>query len=243
MSEERVKITVCVPVRDINHSQFTYSLTLACCYLAQHHKNVDVGLLFNNGTLIQEQRTDLAKKALSVGSSWVIFCDSDMTFPANAFEQLLKHKKPIVGANYSTRKWPWIQPVTFKTDAEDSRVYTRPESSGLEEVAATGFGLIAVHKLAFERIEQPWFFVPYNVTTNKHECGEDIWFCRRARKAGLEVFIDHDLSKQVGHVGTMEWTYEHSIQQEGSDDLRKMREAALSSELNGLDLSEQKSAA
>ena len=209
--QEQVDIAVCIPARDEVHTWFAYSLTLADSYLAAKYDYVRTHLIISNGTLIQEQRTDLAKKAMQAGCSWIIYCDSDMRFPKNAFEELLKHKKPIVGANYATRKYPFIQTVTYRSDESDERVYTTPESEGLEEVASTGFGLMAVHRMVFEAMEQPWFFVPYDTKNNRFDCGEDIWFCRRAREAGFPVYIDHDLSKAVYHIGTMDWSHNHAV--------------------------------
>ena len=39
--------------------------------------------------------------------------------------------------------------------------------------------------------------------------GEDMYFCREAQKAGFKVYIDHDLSKQVRHIGVLEFMHEH----------------------------------
>ena len=36
--------------------------------------------------------------------------------------------------------------------------------------------------------------------------GEDWAFCEACEKAGIPIFIDHDVSKLVGHVGNYEYT-------------------------------------
>ena len=38
--------------------------------------------------------------------------------------------------------------------------------------------------------------------------GEDVYFCTMARVHGFEVWVDHDLSKEVTHIGQFEygWT-------------------------------------
>lgn len=230
-----VTLAICIPARDQVHTWFAYSLTLAVSYIAAKYDYVKCNLIVSNGTLIQEQRTDLAKKALASDASWVIYVDSDMRFPKNAFEQLVKHKKPIVAASYPTRKYPFIQPVTFRSDEGDERVYTKSDSQGLEEVASTGFGLIAIHRSVFEKVPQPWFYVPYDTVKNKFDCGEDIWFCRRAREAGFPVMIDHDLSQAVSHIGTMEW--EHSHANSLVPLCEKRREMTEGSDLNCIDFS------
>jgi hypothetical protein len=35
-----------------------------------------------------------------------------------------------------------------------------------------------------------------------------VFFCRKAREAGYEVLVDHDLSHQVKHIGTFEYSHE-----------------------------------
>jgi len=224
---ERVKVVVCVPVRDMVHASFAYCLSQMIGWTVRHHPYVDLRLTFGNGTLLCEQRTFLAKDALDNGATWVVFLDSDMSFPVNTIELLLRSKQPIMAANYSTRKWPHLMPVTFKDDEEQTRVYTRPDSPMIEEVAATGFGVIAVHRMAFEAVPQPWFYTPFDVERGKYQCGEDIWFCRRAREAGLSVYVDHELSRQVAHAGVREWTLEDALAQEHAPELQEAHEAAL----------------
>jgi hypothetical protein len=36
--------------------------------------------------------------------------------------------------------------------------------------------------------------------------GEDWNFCQACEKAGINLYIDHDVSKLVGHVGLYEYT-------------------------------------
>jgi hypothetical protein len=50
------------------------------------------------------------------------------------------------------------------------------------------------------KIPRPWF----NVMWSDHGAiiGEDIHFCIKAQDAGFEVYVDHDLSKAIGHIGT-----------------------------------------
>jgi hypothetical protein len=38
--------------------------------------------------------------------------------------------------------------------------------------------------------------------------GEDWTFCEACDKLGIPLFIDHDLSREVGHVGNYEFTHD-----------------------------------
>jgi len=204
-AESEIRVAVLVPVRDSCVSLFAQSLALAYAYLAKHHSNVDACLYSNNGSVIAEQRLGLARMALQDGADWTVWFDSDMRFPKDTIERLLAHQKPIVAANYPTRRMPAIEPTAFVDDETQDRVYTLKESTGLQPVAAVGFGVMAVHRSVFEAMELPWFDTPWDKEAMKYDCGEDVYFCRKARAAGFEVLIDHDLSKEVAHVGQMEF--------------------------------------
>jgi hypothetical protein len=90
-------------------------------------------------------------------------------------------------------------------------VYTEQDSSGLEEVEAMGFGCICVHREVFEAMPPPWFHIPWNEQTMKYDCGEDVYFCRKAKENGFQVMLDHDLTKEVAHIGSMEFGNSESL--------------------------------
>jgi hypothetical protein len=48
-------------------------------------------------------------------------------------------------------------------------------------------------------LPRPWF--RHGLNAQGGDIGEDVGFCRALRAAGHMVYIDHDLSKQVGHIG------------------------------------------
>lgn len=51
----------------------------------------------------------------------------------------------------------------------------------------------------FDEIEQPWFEMSW--------CGDgyyattDAYLAEKVRKAGIPIYVDHDLSQKIGHVG------------------------------------------
>lgn len=193
------------------HGWFAYSLALAMGYMGKHHPYLDTHLLFNNGTILSEQRQELAKIAMLQGADWTVWFDSDMRFPKDTIERLIAHNKPIVMAGYPTRKPPAIEPTQFANDDFSVRVYTEKDSTGLEEIASGGFGCVVVHRCVFEAMEAPWFHIPWNQEEMKYECGEDIYFCKKARKAGFKVYLDHDLSKEIAHIGQYEFGYREAL--------------------------------
>jgi hypothetical protein len=40
--------------------------------------------------------------------------------------------------------------------------------------------------------------------------GEDVFFCKKARELGHKIYIDHDVSHEIGHIGTFEFGHPHT---------------------------------
>lgn len=207
-----MKVKIGVPARDTVMTGFAHSLAVLVGVSAVH--DIEVGLTTSAGTLICDQRNNLAKATLEEGCDWLLFLDSDMRFPSDALIRLLAHNEPIVTCNYSTRRSP-PEPVAFKNLTTCEKLYTDPESEGLEECAANGLGVALIHRSVFEQMEKPWFFIPYIPASDGH-WGEDVWFANQARKAGFATLVDHDLSREVKHIGLREYDHfdAHAVKNE-----------------------------
>lgn len=203
-------VAICLPCRDQVCTSFAYDLAvLTANWSAKHISEGGKLYVFTSmGTLIANQRQELALEAMQANCSHILFLDTDMRFPKDTLDRLLAHDKPIVAANYATRRMP-IHSVAFKTDKDLDCVYTTPESTGLESVAAVGMGVMLIKREVFEKSELPWFHLGYSLKTHSFT-GEDIFFCRAARRNGFDVLIDHDLSKEVRHIGSFEFAHEHA---------------------------------
>jgi hypothetical protein len=199
-------VAILVPARDTVMTSFAYDLARAMSF---HTATTDdrVMLYTSHGTLIASQRMELARQALEEKADYLLWLDSDMRFPRETIGHLMLRDKPIVAANYATRRMP-VKPVAMMdNDGEIGRVYTAPDSEGLQPVDYIGMGVMMVKREVFEKVEAPWFAIPYS-TIGQHYIGEDVFFCRKAREAGYEVLVDHDLSHQVKHIGTFEYSHE-----------------------------------
>jgi hypothetical protein len=205
-----MRLAVCLPCRDIVQTGFAYDLArLTAFWSAKYVPQGGALHLFTSaGTLIADQRENLAKEALKIDADWILFLDTDMRFPKDVFDRLSKHDKPIVAANYSTRGLP-AKPVAFRNALCNEYVYTVDESRGLEEVYAVGMGVMLIKAEVFRNTPMPWFQIGYASATG-HFFGEDIHFCHKAAKHGYKTLIDHDLSKIVKHIGTFEYTLDHA---------------------------------
>jgi hypothetical protein len=88
-------------------------------------------------------------------------------------------------------------------------VYTMPDSTGLEEVGSIGTGIMLIKKEVFQNMSEPWFDMPWQVGKRGY-MGEDVFFCKKAQELGFKVYIDHDVSKEIGHIGTFEFKHDHT---------------------------------
>lgn len=202
------KLAILLPWTNTVDCGFAYCLADMTAALGASLDGVgDMKMFEVNGTYIDRSRTELVKQAVEWGATHVLFLDSDMHFPPDTAHRLLRHNKDIVAVNYAKRRFPHL-PVTFKhmPDPElgtDSAVfcYTDKDSTGLEEVDAVGFGAVLIRMNVFAKIP-PTCFETGLVKDTGIYMGEDTHFCHAAREAGFQVWIDHDLSKEIGHSGT-----------------------------------------
>lgn len=166
----------------------------------------EVKLFEINGTYIDRSRAEIVRGAVLWGATHILWLDSDMLFPPDTAHRLLKRNVDIVGVNYAGRRFPH-HPVTFKTlpelhdESKATKCYTYEDSTGLEEVAAIGFGVVLTRINIFEKI------VPEDFRTGPDPdkgiyVGEDVSFCLAAHRHGYKVYVDHDLSHEIGHRGT-----------------------------------------
>lgn len=199
-----VRVKVGVPARDTVMTGFFHSAAMMLA-ASSPCEGLEIGLTTSSGTLICDQRNNLAQATLDEGCDWLLFLDSDMRFPPDTLIRLLERNAPIVTCNYTTRRAP-AEPVAFRQFGTGEKLYTDPESEGVEACSANGLGVALIHRTVFEKTEKPWFYIPYIPSCDGH-WGEDVWFCNQARKAGFDVLVDHDLSKEVKHIGMREYDY------------------------------------
>ena len=201
----KLRLSVCVPCRDMMHSAFAFDL-----FKLQEYNQI-IGLTtlvhFHIGTLIVNQREQLVQMAKDAGSTHILWLDSDMMFPADTAERLLKHSKPIVAANYVTRQYPH-KTVAYRTmDGWTDYLVNTPDTPGkLIAVMAVGMGCMLTETAIFDPMERPYFETTWSPDLNDH-MGEDFTLCRKLREIGHEVLIDNDLSLKVTHLGTFGFTY------------------------------------
>jgi hypothetical protein len=207
---KEIKVAVASPVMDYCCTFWAYDLTRMMMY--SQEKGIKTGLLLASASLIPRQRIDIAKAELSHPDfTHMLWLDSDMRFPIDTMERLLAHKLPAVCASYTERSMPF-RPVAFP-DIHDvrTRAFTTPESTGLQPIDACGLGIALIETDVIRKMSKPWFMVGYDAGADA-VVGEDFYFFLKMKhETGTQLYMDHDLTKEVAHIGRMEWDYTHAL--------------------------------
>lgn len=215
-----MKIMVAVPTHTKLPALFAADLAnLFAFTVARFPEGTELGLVMRVGTYVHSARNELLREALQQGVDYVLWLDSDMRFPPDTLLRLISHRTPgLVGANYSTKDFPGrfvaIKEVT-KPGVPGKLCETHEGSEGLEEVEALGFGVCL---LDMEHVREwvdaddpdahPFFFEWVEGMGTQY--GEDVVFCNSLREHGGRIFVDHDLSKVVRHIGDYEYSTDHA---------------------------------
>ena len=192
-------VSICIPCGDSVKAEF--SLCLANLMKKLGQDGVGTWVHMRKGSLIAAQRQRLAEEAMSVGSHGILWLDSDMTFPSDIYHQLMRREKAIVGAAYSVKDESGDSTAMIDHDGTLERVNA---GTGLRRVDACGFGALFTDITVFEQMPRPWFQTTYDYEYEYHN-GEDVFFCEQARDRGYDIWVDMDLSKQIGHVGSKDY--------------------------------------
>lgn len=204
------KVMICLPSAREPKAGTLFDLARLVNVTRDLMPDIKISFATGSSSLIHDLRRDLVKDALTHEADWLFFLDDDMRFPPDALVRLLRHRRDIVGCNYVTRSIP---PRPTAKNMEDdhlrfAHVATLPDSKGLEEVDALGFGCILINARVFKAMPQPWFSMPW-IPQLQYHVGEDVFFCIAAGKHDFKVFLDHDLSREIKHVGNFEFAWDH----------------------------------
>jgi hypothetical protein len=170
-------------------------------------------------SILPNNRLNIIKAGIASSSTHVLFIDSDQTFPADLPHRLAVHHKMVVAANCVTKQIPASPTARAKSaDPRGVPVYTDPASKGLEQIWRIGTGVMLVNLAVFQKIGLGVWHMQYLPEEETYQ-GEDWTFCAACEAAGIPLYIDHDVSKLVGHVGSYEFTHDVVGQLRGEEDV------------------------
>ena len=190
------KIAICIPTNRLIKPKTVQSLA----DLINHGGYQFEIIIATEGFTIAENRLYCACQAIKKGCTHLFFIDDDMTFEADILDRLMAHKKEVVGVNLYSRALPLRSTIIFLPESYDldGDNYEPNIPDHIFEVEGVTGGCLLIDLKVFDKIAKPWFGFEVNefgITT----LGEDIWFTRRCREAGYQVWCDPTIP--VGHWG------------------------------------------
>lgn len=230
-----MKLAICIPCYGDPKAKFMQSLvamlahTLTVKLLDEQGEPlpVQVETFIVTSSMLVENRHRLVGEALAWNADYMLWLDADHTFPHDTFCRLWAHNLPIVGCNYPRRCSPTGPTAAVLGEDGIPRVlYTtqeKAEAGEVEPVAHLGFGVCLVNMKVFDRLQAhaeengDGNFLPLfemaATQTRTGTVGEDVFFFRKLKEAGIVPFVDHALSWEVGHITETVLTNAHAVVQ------------------------------
>lgn len=162
-----------------------------------------VSVMNVKSSILPKQRSDIVDEAVNKQCDYLLWVDSDQVFPGDTARRLIASGKDIIGCNIAMKMVPSLPTArrfseTYPKVGEI--VYTDIEkSSGLEKIWRIGFGVTLVKMEVFKKVAKPCFNFSWSEAIGYK--GEDWDFCEKAEAQGYEIWLDHDMSKSIYHLG------------------------------------------
>jgi hypothetical protein len=148
------------------------------------------GLIKGHSSIIVNARNQIVEAAQMLKPDYILFLDSDMTFPQDTPKRLLAHGKDIVCATYVRRGPPFD--LLGNSSTPDIR-------TGLVEMTHIPTGCLLVKTSVFDCLKRPYFRLEAN-EERETTLGEDYIFTRMMLEHGHRVWCDLDLTEEIGHM-------------------------------------------
>lgn len=208
MSE--IRLVIAVPTAGTARMGFTYSIAGLISRVAAEgipsrpESSIAIRMDVVESSVIHTNREQLARRAIDADMTHLLFLDDDMVFESNILDLMLGRRQSVVCTNYLIKT---DKPDFVAVGLNGNRVPTLPASRGLAPIAYSGFGVSLFEVEVFKKTPQPWFlpkFIPESGTYTT----EDNPFYERVRESGFQVYLDHDASKLISHLGTKAWNWQ-----------------------------------
>lgn len=212
---KRLMLGVGIPSGENWEARFGLDLAIMCTHTQMNWLGPDVAeqrlhIMSSRSSMLSRNRESIVQMARKNKCEYLLCLDCDMVFPKDTLHRLYAHQKDFVAANCVTKTIP---ATPTATGLDGNKIYTEADSEGLERVQSVGVAVALLKMSIFEGLERPWFPMQWSEEL-KNYIAEDIFFCRKLQSRGIEMWIDHDLSKEVKHTGRMD--YSHAMAEEFS---------------------------
>ena len=192
-----MQILLSIPTHDNIKRETVGSLFAAVSFLNQ---GISYKLNLPAGCFIHQNRNNAVLEAIKHEVNYIMFIDSDMVFPKEAIAMLISRDKDIIAGKANKRKLPPENNIKLLNPQND--YYTPAEEELSKEPflvrGAIGCAFMLIKTSVFHKLNRPWFSYSHLDSIDNFS-GEDVYFCRSAQEAGIEVWCDPTIT--IGHVG------------------------------------------
>ncbi len=190
MSEIKVLVGIPTGTRTIETSAFLSWVTLI-----QRFGQQGIAVIGTSDGPTALVREYLTRKFLEEKEfTHLLMLDTDHAHPADILERLVRwvdnEAKPLVVSGLNYQRKPPYRPCAFMFDGSELGILPIIKwPNGLVKVDAVGAASLLIAREVFERVPAPWWeFVYYG--EHRKLIGEDIWFCKRCKDAGIDIYVD-----------------------------------------------------
>jgi precorrin-6B methylase 2 len=168
---------------------------------------------FHDGdAFIDQARNKCINIFLQTDCTDLIFIDADVAFERDSILKLLKYDKDIVAGCPPRRMLEKNFPVEIEWDSENN---CREEETGFMRVSAAPTGFMKIKRQVFDRMNEyyklkkddkdilQFFDTGIKFENDNKWYGEDIYFCKRWKGMGGEIFVETNIN--FIHTGTMDF--------------------------------------
>ena len=205
-----VKIAICLPSLGVWMADFgmsAMSLTaIASTTQFEPGEARSVVVIERRTSVLPRARQELLEDAIAQECTHALFMDSDQSFPGDTLHRLMKWRKPVVACNIAVKTNPSFPTARLRGPTAFGVPLTSEGKSGLERVWRIGTGIMLVDLSVVRDLPKPWFELTWNHKEAQFMT-EDWYFCDKLEHAGVEIYVDHDLSRQIGHIGQFNFTH------------------------------------
>lgn len=217
-TERHVKLAICIPSDGEWEADFGYALCQMVSYMSnaafEAGQTREVLFIDKRTSNLPRSRQECLEDAQLQGCTHALFLDTDQTFPMDTAHRLIAWGKSIVACNIALKTLPSFPTArlrgntAFGVPLYSMALNGHQNPQGIEKVWRVGCGVMLIDMAILKKMPKPWFSIPWS---DKEEqfVGEDWFFVGQAEKAGFDCYVDHDLSRHVGHVGKFQYSHAH----------------------------------
>lgn len=192
-----------------NTGRIPYQTVMSLFQLKDRIGHAIFGLMESSS--IHDARNTMALDAIANDCDYLLFIDSDMVFPPDAFEKLMALDADIATGVYYGRAGEH-KPIVYKkltprTEPTEGQVIGAVAESfteipeGTFEVAGCGMGMCLIKVEVLKKLCTMYQNSPFDPMDG---LGEDLSFCVRATANGFKIKANSYIP--LGHVGTQIFT-------------------------------------